>query len=205
MTLQIIAIALFCAQVCGAPSEQESKGKDSKPIARPATAISASMQQLLKKEAASKTFAEREPLAKEMAKLYDEMKLAMRSGSAAQLSKDEYRLRMRMVGIVKDLNRRVIKAQEESNRQSAKIVRNPEAYSKSAFEEPTIQGGGTINAANNLIQIIITTIDPDGWQANGGTHVIEYWAQGMALVVAAPADVHEAIGGSLGGIRSQGP
>lgn len=205
MRWQFVAVVLLCVQVNGASFAQTSKDSEGKAPARPASAITKSMQQLLKKEGAAKSFEEREPLTKELAKLYQEMRIAMRSGSAALLSKDEYRLRMRLVGIVKDLNQKVAKAEEESMRQSAKIVRNPEGYSKSAFAEPSIQGGGTITAANNLIQIIITTIDPDGWQANGGTHVIEYWAQGMALVVAAPADVHDQIGGSLGGIRTQGP
>ena len=59
------------------------------------------------------------------------------------------------------------------------MLRNPETYSKSSLEDATIQGGGTISGANNLIQIIISTIDPDGWQVNGGTYVIEYWANGM--------------------------
>jgi hypothetical protein len=142
---------------------------------------------------------------KDLTKLYSDLRLSMRSGSAELLVKDEYRLRQKLVSVVRDLNRRVAKAEADALKQAAKVNRNPEAYGKSAFEEPTIQGGGTITAANNLIQIIITTIDPEGWQENGGTHVIEYWAQGMALVVAAPADVHEAIGGSLGGMRRFGP
>lgn len=205
MKLQILAALLLCGQVGGTAAESKSKPAGEKPVARPATAISADVHSLIKKEQAAKTFAEREVITKDLAKLYGDLRLTMRSGSAELLVKDEYRLRQKLVGIVKDLNRRVAKAEAESQKQSAKLNRNPEAYSKSAFVEPTIQGGGTINAANNLIQIIITTIDPDGWQENGGTYVIEYWAQGMALVVAAPADVHEAIGGSLGGMRQFGP
>lgn len=205
MNLHIVAVLLLCGQIGGLPSESKTRSTSEKPLARPAAAISSDVHSLIKKENAAKTFAEREAITKDLAKLYGDLRLSMRSGSAELLVKDEYRLRQKLVGIVKDLNRRVAKAEVESKKQTAKLNRNPEAYSKSAFVEPTIQGGGTITAANNLIQIIITTIDPEGWQENGGTHVIEYWAQGMALVVAAPADVHEAIGGSLGGMRQFGP
>jgi hypothetical protein len=205
MNLQIFAALLICGQLGGTPSESKSKLASEKPVARPAKVISSDVHSLIKKENAAKTFAEREAVTKDLAKLYGDLRLTMRSGSAELLVKDEYRLRQKLVAIVKDLNRRVAKAEVESQKQTAKLNRNPEAYSKSAIIEPTLQGGGTINAANNLIQIIITTIDPEGWQQNGGTYVIEYWAQGMALVVAAPADVHEAIGGSLGGVRRFGP
>lgn len=205
MNLQIFAALLLCGQVGGTAADSKPKPAIEKPVARPAATISSEVNSLIKKENAAKTFAEREAATKDLAKLYGDLRLTMRSGSADLLVKEEYRLRQKLVGIVKDLNRRVAKAEVESKKQTAKLNRNPEAYSKSAFVEPTIQGGGTITAANNLIQIIITTIDPEGWQENGGTHVIEYWAQGMALVVAAPADVHEAIGGSLGGMRQFGP
>lgn len=201
MTLQIIAAVLLCGQLGAAPADQKEKDEEAKPTARPATVIAKDVQSLIKKEQAAKSFSEREPIVKEMTKLYEEMIFAMRSGSASVLAKDEYRLRQKMVSIVKDLNRKVAKAQVETNRQTARVLRNPESYSKSSLEDAAIQGGGTTSGANNLIQIIITTIDPDGWQVNGGTYVIEYWANGMALVVAAPIDVHEAIGGSLTGMR----
>jgi hypothetical protein len=204
MTLQLLAVALLCGQLGGAPVDHKANEEKAKPVVRPATVIAKDVQSLIKKEQAAKTFSEREPIVKDMTKLYEEMIVAMRSGSASVLAKDEYRLRQKMVSIVKDLNRKIAKAQAEMNRQTTKVLRNPESYSKSSLEDATIQGGGTISGANNLIQIIITTIDPEGWQVNGGTYVIEYWANGMALVVAAPIDVHEAIGGSLTGMRRAG-
>jgi hypothetical protein len=205
MSTKLLVVALLCGQVSAAQADTKATSAKPEAAAREAKTISAEIGPLIKKESAAKSFDEREAATKELAKLYGEVRLAMRSGSSEQLVKDEYRLRQKLVSIVRDLNRKVVKAEQAANRQTVKMIRNPEAYSKSAFEEPGMQGGGTVSAANNLIQIIVMTIDPDGWQINGGTYTIEYWANGMALVVAAPADVHEAIGGSLGGLRTQGP
>lgn len=200
-----MTLALLCGQL-GSDPDSAPKPPPAPQVERPAAprpphVIVSEAAKWNRREKEAKEFEDRKEAIEGLVKLYAELRESMRQGNAALLVKEEYRLRQKLVNVVKDLNRKVIKAEEQAKRQTARLLRNPAKYSESSLEEPTLQGGGTIGAANNLIQIIVTTIDPDGWQVNGGTHVIEYWANGMALVVAAPIDVHEAIGGSLAGMR----
>jgi hypothetical protein len=49
--------------------------------------------------------------------------------------------------------------------------------------------------ADDLVQLIMATISPEVWNANGGTASIRYF--NGSLVVSAPRSVHEALGGPI--------
>jgi hypothetical protein len=49
--------------------------------------------------------------------------------------------------------------------------------------------------ADDLVQLIVATIQPEIWTANGGTASVRYF--NGSLVVSAPRSVHEAIGGPI--------
>jgi len=49
--------------------------------------------------------------------------------------------------------------------------------------------------AQQIVQLIMDTIQPEIWKENGGTAVIRYW--NGSLIVTAPRSIHEMIGGSF--------
>jgi hypothetical protein len=61
--------------------------------------------------------------------------------------------------------------------------------------------GGDAAEAQALIDLIQATISPETWDINGGRGSIVYFANGHALVVRAPGDVHDDLGGLLRQLR----
>jgi hypothetical protein len=61
--------------------------------------------------------------------------------------------------------------------------------------------GGDAAEAQALIDLIQATISPETWDINGGRGSIVYFANGHALVVSAPGDVHDDLGGLLRQLR----
>lgn len=67
-------------------------------------------------------------------------------------------------------------------------------------------GGGAINDhGQELVELIQRTIAPQKWDVNGGPCTIVYYRPLMCLVVTATGDVHDGVGGVLGGLRAAGP
>jgi len=63
------------------------------------------------------------------------------------------------------------------------------------------QANGAKASAEELIEIIESSIKPESWETNGGTGVIRYFSIGHGLVIRATADVHGNLGGVLGQLR----
>jgi len=61
--------------------------------------------------------------------------------------------------------------------------------------------GGAAGYAQQLVDLIQTTIAPDTWAANGGNGTLYFYQPLNALVVRQTAEVHEQIGGTLGQLR----
>lgn len=61
--------------------------------------------------------------------------------------------------------------------------------------------GGRRAEAQALIDLIQATVRPETWDVNGGRGSIVYFANGHGLVVRAPADVHDELGGLLRQLR----
>ncbi len=61
--------------------------------------------------------------------------------------------------------------------------------------------GGNAAEARALIDLIQATISPETWDINGGRRSIVYFANGHALVVSAPGNVHDDLGGLLQQLR----
>lgn len=51
-------------------------------------------------------------------------------------------------------------------------------------------GGATAFAAQQLIDLIVTTIAPDSWQARGGNGSISFYARNPALIIRQTSEVH---------------
>ena len=65
---------------------------------------------------------------------------------------------------------------------------------------PSANGGGAIDerGADELIDLITTTIDPETWEVHGGKGSIFYFSNYRVLVVRQTQDVHAKLGGVLG-------
>lgn len=68
-------------------------------------------------------------------------------------------------------------------------------------------GGGAMTGdwGPALVALIERTIAPDKWDTVGGPFSIMYYAPLRVLVVRATAEVHNDLGGVLGGLRAAGP
>lgn len=69
-----------------------------------------------------------------------------------------------------------------------------------AAREPLAEGGNAAEA-QKLIDLIQETVSPETWDVNGGQGSIVYFANGHALVVLAPGDVHDELGGLIRQLR----
>ncbi|QDU76166.1 hypothetical protein Pan97_32110 [Bremerella volcania] len=70
----------------------------------------------------------------------------------------------------------------------------------SLSEVKSANGGGAIDerGADELIELITTTIDPETWEVHGGKGSIFYFSNLRVLVVRQTQDVHAKLGGILG-------
>jgi len=57
--------------------------------------------------------------------------------------------------------------------------------------------GANDDYGEELVELIQITISPKTWDVNGGPGAIYYWRPGRALVVTAPGEIHDQIGGVL--------
>lgn len=58
-------------------------------------------------------------------------------------------------------------------------------------------GGATAFAAQQLIDVIVTTIAPDSWRQNGGNGSISFYPINPALVIRQTGEVHEEVSALL--------
>lgn len=66
----------------------------------------------------------------------------------------------------------------------------------------TANSSVTKASAEELMEIITSSIKPESWEENGGTTgVIRYFSLGHALVIRNTADVHNDLGGLIGQLR----
>jgi general secretion pathway protein D len=63
------------------------------------------------------------------------------------------------------------------------------------------RSGGNAGSAQQLIDLIQTTIAPDTWAVNGGEGTLSFYQPLNVLVVRQTAEVHEQIGNAFGQLR----
>lgn len=77
----------------------------------------------------------------------------------------------------------------------------PPAARSRAVEHTDQAAGGRQAEAQKLIDLIQATVRTEVWDVNGGRGSIVYFANGHGLVVLAPDDVHDDLGGLLRQLR----
>lgn len=94
-------------------------------------------------------------------------------------------------------------AEARSRLQPVAALEQPEGSPPTESQAPALVGahGGNAAEARSLIDLIQATVSPETWDVNGGRGSIVYFANGHALVVLAPADVHDDLGGLLRQLR----
>ncbi len=105
---------------------------------------------------------------------------------------------------VRDRLRREQYQRRQSTQQAAR-----RSLSRSAASAATLAasfGGHAAEQQNAqaLIDLITNTIEPDSWEINGGQGRIIYFSPLRVLVVRNSQNVHEQIGGALGGSSNRG-
>ena len=80
------------------------------------------------------------------------------------------------------------------------LVREKRKHDRAAQRAPLAGGGATAFAAQQLIDVIVTTIAPDSWRQAGGNGSIMFYPHNPALVIRQSSEVHEQISDLLRGL-----
>lgn len=134
-------------------------------------------------------------------------------------------LRNRLLRIGKDLQAQVKRANRAAKRATSRSsvasknssrsasldqahsaqTQNSRANSQDVAGPGSIQGGAgggaVADSAQDLIELIQTTIDPDSWDINGGPGTIRFYRPLNVLVIRASDEVHRSVGGVVNGVR----
>lgn len=144
--------------------------------------IRKSIRSALRDEATSDSFEERSEAIVRICALYAEMML---NKEFAEYEKEKWQAKLgsRLRSIRDDLKKL------ESNQPTPSLS-----------DATTANGGGAIDerGADELIELITTTIDPETWEVHGGKGSIFYFSNFRVLVVRQTQDVHAKLGGILG-------
>ncbi|MDP6446072.1 MAG: hypothetical protein QGG36_07820 [Pirellulaceae bacterium] len=190
--------------------------------------ISKDLRRLSRAEAGKQAKPERAATIQEMTELYLELKRDPRLDTSDTLKGYRIKLRSRLMKIQRDLERefkvpRQTKRQPNAPMDPALVLLTQELTSSLTEQLELVNGSlggpgqvfaeaqrgaqgarGGIGKADygpDLIELIKSTIAPDFWDDAGGPGSIFYYKPVLALVVSATAEVHEQLGGVLGGLR----
>lgn len=146
----------------------------------------------LKDEATSETFNKRYDATERLCALFYEMML---NDDFPELDRQKWRARLvsRLRSVRDDVEKNL----------------PPETTSYARTEETSsstsqARGGGAIDqrGADELIDLITTTIAPETWEVHGGNGSIFYYSNLRVLVIRQTEEVHEKIGGINRGLRA---
>jgi len=195
-------------------------GETAVPNSSPATtprevvAIRREVSELLKANNATTAEADRIKLVQRMSVVYLEIVRDDRFITNPVLQSQKGKLYTRLLRIRDELKRRRSVDRRESGQdpQQIELAGSLAAHLQLAsqtlggpaavFEGAT--GGAPIADADELIDLITTTVSPDHWNVNGGPGSIAFFRPSLALVVRATGEVHSNLGGLLGGLREAG-
>ena len=88
------------------------------------------------------------------------------------------------------LQSRLVKQLEELLREKRKHDLAQQKIARRVGSDSQAGGGATAFAAQQLINLIVTTIAPDSWKQNGGKGSISFYARNPALIIRQTSEVH---------------
>lgn len=207
----LVAMAVVGQSTTSSSADQNRDG------VREISAIRREVSELLKTESAARDDAERSRQVQRMAEVYLEVVGDERFVTNPLLQAQKSKLHTRLIRIRDELKREEVKhrrradqrgdsAQEQAQREIAgslaahlQLASQTLGGPAAVFDGAT--GGGPIDHADDLIDLITETINPSHWNVNGGSGSIMFYRPALALVVRASSEVHGRVGDLLGGLR----
>ncbi len=117
-------------------------------------------------------------------------------------------VRNRLAASARKLQRELESSNSEPrarSNESARLARLPGSERAILNQQAPPRGGAPAAGANSpaqeLIDLITSTIAPDTWDTNGGLGTIRYFSLGQLLVVRQTAEVHGQLADSIGQLR----
>lgn len=201
---------------------------------RPYLEIKADFRAALRRESEAATFAERAAAVADLCKIHREIVGDSRFLESVNLQEYRKQIAVRLFSVQNDLQRQLRREKAKAAGVAAQpAARLPTTSTTQANEQSQIiaeqlalaasfQGGplqlaGAAGSSQNrggdmipdngqgLVELIQRTIRPEHWDVNGGPASIVYFAPLRCLVVRATAEVHQDLGGLVGGLRAAGP
>lgn len=187
----------------------------------------------LRAESVARTEPERAMAIRNLVALYRELKRDPRSARAPTLKRYQAMVWSRLVRVRKELEKSLKRLERQrrvadrtGGRQQSPVPQEPAVGPAQALadqlalvsfslggpgrllaeaERHRFGGGAAAQNAAELIELIHSVIAPESWDVHGGTSTIVYYAPLQALVIRATSRVHDAVGGTLKGLREAGP
>jgi hypothetical protein len=224
----MLSLFALCLAVCGAEdpgkSVAKSPGETSREAAevrRPFHEIQNELSDLLKREALTKDAAERGDLIRRMCTLHRELLRNPRHEYAEAMKGYRAQVWARLKRIQTDLKNQLARVARERRVKEPQLGTDPELLAASDslaaslnLVDSSLSGpsallayGGRAGPADygpDLVDLIERTINPDFWDTNGGPGTIVYFAPLRCLVITATGEMHQNVGGLVGGLRAAG-
>ncbi len=215
---RILTAACSCAMIAGGVALVAGETGPAKPAstasAKTARQLDQAVHDALRREAAAKD-ADKQAAARKLLVLYRQLDASPKLSASKRRELQEL-VGRRLLRTSASLKRRlktdspsgpetVATADRELLAQQLPGVRRgqggPQAAPGAAGAGGNSLGAATAQQAQQLVDLIESTVMPSSWQTNGGTGAIKYFAAGMVLVISATDQVHEQVGGVLGDLR----
>jgi hypothetical protein len=209
-----------------------SQSAELRAAARPYHEISNDVYDAMRREAMAKTLPQRAPAIREMASLYYELLRDPRLATSDTLKQYKTKLWARLVRVKRELEIDIARSKKQTGQGRSSVTDDAAQLRVTAADQASQSlaaqlilvsyslggpaqvfaetggafGGGTgpADLGEELVALIERTISPDFWEVSGGPGSIVYYYPLKVLVVRATTEVHENIGGVLGGLRDAG-
>ena len=214
----MVTFILCSALALGAPASNADSAKvndaEVKPAKRLAAEIDRDISAALKKEATAKSLKERGKAVEQLCTLHHEITSDERFTTLDQMQSLRAKIWGRLTKVKTELKRQLAKegqpqlddAQAEAAQYASSNLAGAMSLADFATGSPSSyfgRGGASQTDVNaqQLIELIQRTISPDFWDVAGGPGAIFYYPQLQVLVIRATAEVHDDVGGLVGGLR----
>ncbi len=201
------------------PTTQAATTQAAAEVRRPFHEIQNELSDLLKREALTKDAAERSELVRRMCVLHGEILHDPRHEYAEAMKGYRTQVWARLKRIQTDLKNKIARDRKtkapDIGTDPAILAASDSLAASLSLLDSSLNGpsallarGGRAGPADygpELVDLIERTINPDFWDTNGGPGTIVYFAPLRCLVITATGEMHQNVGGLVGGLRAAGP